>query len=53
MMLRSSEVSLKRVFELGNREKQHETSNGKLVLEWDELSWKFHQRRTGAQKAAT
>jgi MFS superfamily sulfate permease-like transporter len=38
---------------LGTWEKQHEASNGKLVLEWDELSWKFHQRRSGAQKAAT
>jgi len=36
---------------LSTWEKQHEASNGKLVLEWDELSWKFHQRRTGAQKA--
>ena len=38
---------------LGNWEKQHEASNGKLVLEWDELSWKFHQRRSGVHKAAT
>lgn len=35
---------------LSTWEKQHEASNGKLVLEWDELSWKFHQRRSGAQK---
>jgi MFS superfamily sulfate permease-like transporter len=33
-------------------EKQHQASNGKLVLEWDELSWKFHQRRSGVAKAA-
>jgi MFS superfamily sulfate permease-like transporter len=38
---------------LGTWEKQHEASNGKLVIEWDELSWKFHQRRTGAQKATS
>lgn len=35
---------------LSNWEKQHEATNGKLVIEWDELSWKFHQRRSGAQK---
>jgi len=38
---------------LSSWEKQHEASNGKLVIEWDELSWKFHQRRTGAQKATS
>jgi MFS superfamily sulfate permease-like transporter len=37
---------------LSNWEKQHEATHGKLVIEWDELSWKFHQRRTGAQKSA-
>jgi MFS superfamily sulfate permease-like transporter len=37
---------------LGNWEKQHEATNGKLVLEWEELSWKFHQRRSGVRKAA-
>jgi MFS superfamily sulfate permease-like transporter len=35
---------------LSSWEKQHEASNGKLVLEWDELSWKFHQRRASVQK---
>lgn len=35
---------------LSNWEKQHEATNGRLVIEWDELSWKFHQRRSGAQK---
>ena len=38
---------------LSNWEKQHEATNGNLVIEWDELSRKFHQRRSGAQKAAT
>jgi MFS superfamily sulfate permease-like transporter len=38
---------------LSSWEKQHEASNGKLVIEWDELSWKFHQRRAGAQKATS
>jgi MFS superfamily sulfate permease-like transporter len=37
---------------LANWEKQHEATNGSLVIEWDELSRKFHQRRSGAQKAA-
>ncbi len=37
---------------LSNWEKQHEASNGSLVIEWDELSRKFHQRRSGALKAA-
>lgn len=35
---------------LTNWEKQHEASGGELVIEWEELSWKYHQRRTGAQK---
>jgi MFS superfamily sulfate permease-like transporter len=35
-----------------NWEKQHEASGGMLVIEWEELSWKYHQRRSGAQKAA-
>ncbi len=35
---------------LTNWEKQHEATGGSLVLEWEELSWKYHQRRTGAQK---
>jgi MFS superfamily sulfate permease-like transporter len=33
-----------------NWERQHEISGGTLVIEWDELSSKFHQRRAGAQK---
>lgn len=37
---------------LSNWEKQHEASNGKLVIEWEELSWKFHQRRSGVQRTA-
>lgn len=36
---------------LSNWEKQHEATNGTLVIEWDELSWKFHQRRSGVQKS--
>ncbi|MFY9328761.1 MAG: SulP family inorganic anion transporter [Georgfuchsia sp.] len=35
---------------LSNWEKQHEASNGKLVIEWEELSSKFHQRRTSMRK---
>lgn len=35
---------------LSNWEKQHEATNGRLIIEWDELSWKFHQRRSGVQK---
>jgi MFS superfamily sulfate permease-like transporter len=35
---------------LANWEKQHMATGGKLIVEWDELSWKFHQRRHGAQK---
>jgi len=37
---------------ISNWEKQYEATSGSLVIEWDELSWKFHQRRSGAQKAA-
>ena len=36
---------------LSNWEKQHEASNGKLIIEWEELSWKFHQRRGSIQRA--
>lgn len=36
---------------LSNWEKQHEASGGTLVVEWEELSWKYHQRRTSTQKA--
>lgn len=35
---------------LSNWEKQHELTGGTLVIEWEELSSKFHQRRAGAQK---
>jgi len=38
---------------LTNWEKQHEATGGNLVIEWEELSWKYHQRRTGARKAAS
>ncbi len=36
---------------LSNWEKQHEATNGSLVIEWEELSWKFHQRRSAAQRS--
>jgi MFS superfamily sulfate permease-like transporter len=36
---------------LSNWEKQHEVTGGSLVIEWEELSSKFHARRTGAQRA--
>lgn len=36
---------------LSNWEKQHEITGGSLQIEWEELSSKFHSRRTGAQKA--
>jgi MFS superfamily sulfate permease-like transporter len=35
---------------LSNWEKQHEVTGGVLVIEWEELSSKFHSRRSGAQK---
>ena len=35
---------------ISNWEKQHEITGGNLVIEWEELSSKFHQRRVGAQK---
>jgi MFS superfamily sulfate permease-like transporter len=35
---------------LTNWEKQHVLTGGTLEIEWEELSSKFHQRRTGAQK---
>jgi len=37
---------------LSNWEKQHEVTGGSLVIEWEELSSKFHSRRSGAQRAA-
>lgn len=30
---------------LGNWERQHEATGGSLVIEWDELSWRYHRRR--------
>lgn len=38
---------------LSNWEKQHEATGGTLIIEWEELSLKFHQRRVGAQKEIT
>jgi MFS superfamily sulfate permease-like transporter len=35
---------------LSNWEKQHTGTGGSLIIEWEELSSKFHQRRTGARK---
>lgn len=35
---------------LSSWEKQHEVTGGTLNIEWEELSAKFHQRRTGAQQ---
>ena len=37
---------------LANWEKQHKATNGSLAIEWDELSRKFHQRRSGAQRTS-
>ncbi len=34
---------------LNNWEKQHEATGGTLVIEWEELSQKYHQRRSGAK----
>jgi MFS superfamily sulfate permease-like transporter len=36
---------------LTNWERQHEATGGTLVMEWDELSWKYHQRRAANQRA--
>jgi len=38
---------------LTNWEKQHEAAGGSLVIEWEELQWKYHQRRTANQKVET
>ena len=38
---------------LSSWERQHEVTGGTLVIEWEELSSKYHQRRAGAQKVAT
>lgn len=35
---------------LSNWERQHEVTGGVLVIEWEELSTKYHQRRAGARK---
>lgn len=35
---------------LSNWEKQHEITGGSLEIEWEELSSKFHSRRTGARR---
>lgn len=35
---------------LSSWETQHELTGGSLIIEWEELSSKFHQRRSGAQK---
>lgn len=37
---------------LTNWEKQHEATGGSLVVEWEELSWKYHQRQAGTQAAS-
>ncbi len=36
---------------LSSWEKQHEVTGGTLVIEWEELSTKYHQRRAGARKS--
>lgn len=30
---------------LGNWERQHEATGGSMLIEWDELSWRYHRRR--------
>ncbi|MFA6121677.1 MAG: SulP family inorganic anion transporter [Sideroxydans sp.] len=37
---------------LSSWERQHETTGGSLIIEWEELSSKFHQRRVGANRFA-
>jgi MFS superfamily sulfate permease-like transporter len=37
---------------LSSWERQHETTGGNLIIEWEELSSKFRQRRFGAKKYA-
>ena len=37
---------------LSNWDKQHAASGGSLTIEWDELSKKYHQRRSSSIKAA-
>ncbi|MBI5891064.1 MAG: SulP family inorganic anion transporter [Nitrosomonadales bacterium] len=36
---------------LSNWERQHEVTGGTLVIEWEELSTKYHQRRAGVRKS--
>src|SRR5512145_603744 len=36
---------------LSSWEKQHEVTGGTLVIEWEELSTKYHQRRAGVRKS--
>jgi len=36
---------------LTNWEKQHEAAGGILEIEWEELSWKYHQHRTSVRKS--
>jgi MFS superfamily sulfate permease-like transporter len=38
---------------LSNWERQHEVTGGTLVIEWEELSSKYHQRRAGAPQKGT
>jgi MFS superfamily sulfate permease-like transporter len=37
---------------LSNWDRQHNATGGSLTVEWDELSNKYHQRRTSSMKAA-
>jgi MFS superfamily sulfate permease-like transporter len=37
---------------LTNWERQHEATGGSLVIEWEDLAWKYHQRRTVHQDRA-
>ncbi|MFN3075889.1 MAG: SulP family inorganic anion transporter [Alphaproteobacteria bacterium] len=36
---------------LTNWERQHEATGGTLVIEWQELSWRYHRRRVGFRAA--
>lgn len=38
---------------LTNWERQHRAAGGNLVIEWDELTWKYHQRRMANQLPST
>jgi hypothetical protein len=37
---------------LTNWDRQHNATGGSLTIEWDELSRKYHQRRSSSIKAA-